>query len=485
MAGAGGGVFTGGEPLSDQGRLTAGDFSEIFQEHWQSFFRWTNVDRAYLGVWSGLQAVSRGLGVVVSWMERNALALLVALAAIILLAAKWFLPGEGTWWIHENKWELAVPVVNPTHVPVILVVACATAAIALLFAALSRESTRRLLPLMTLAAASTVAGLIVSEPRIHSALLELGAFVTVALVWQSARMLTAKLTYLAVVLLSALPFFGELLGADQFWLWAFLLTGICVKLAAIPLLFWLLAIADEVPALVLGLIIAVIDMAAFGEFYVLSWGLPDHAGFDPSVVLLVAASATSLVAALLMVTQRSLKRLLVLSTVEDVGFLLFGAFSLKTLGFDGAIIAATTHALAKTLLFVCLAAPEADGALDSDPVALAARYPVSAFGFLFGMLAMLGIPPTLGFLGRWRLYSVALETGLCPLTIFIVSSILALIAYTLALTRNWWGPPPDTPQQTQAREPFAIKAVIVVLVAILLAAGIWPNAWQMLMGVRP
>ena len=105
------------------------------------------------------------------------------------------------------------------------------------------------------------------------------------------------------------------------------------------------------------------------------------------------------------------------------------------------------------------------------------------------MLAMLGVPPTFGFLGRWRLYSAAFEAGAWPLTIFIVSSILALIAYTLALTRNWWGPPPkpeiDAPPQAQAREPFAIKAAIVVLVAILLVGGVWPHAWQMLMGVRP
>jgi len=47
------GIFTGGEPLSDQGRLTAGDFSEIFLEHWQSFFRWSNVDRVYLRIWDG------------------------------------------------------------------------------------------------------------------------------------------------------------------------------------------------------------------------------------------------------------------------------------------------------------------------------------------------------------------------------------------------------------------------------------------------
>jgi formate hydrogenlyase subunit 3/multisubunit Na+/H+ antiporter MnhD subunit len=171
-----------------------------------------------------------------------------------------------------------------------------------------------------------------------------------------------------------------------------------------------------------------------------------------------------------------------------VGFLLLGAASASTLGQNGAIIAASTHALAKALLFICLAAPEADGALDTEPVALAVRYPVSAFGFLFGLLAMLGIPPTLGFIGRWRLYSAAYEVGFCPLTIFIVSSILALIAYTLALTRNWWGPPPDPPPQAQTREggrePFLIKAVIVALVAVLLIAGIWPHGLQILMGVR-
>jgi len=36
---AGGGIFTGGEPLSDQGRLTAGDFSDIFLQNWHEFFR--------------------------------------------------------------------------------------------------------------------------------------------------------------------------------------------------------------------------------------------------------------------------------------------------------------------------------------------------------------------------------------------------------------------------------------------------------------
>jgi NADH:ubiquinone oxidoreductase subunit 2 (subunit N) len=371
-----------------------------------------------------------------------------------------------------------------------MIVACTMAAAALVVAAMTNSASRKRAPLMLLIGASTVAGLVFVQPWLRLGLLELGALLTVVLVWQTARTQAAKLTYLAVVLISSgTTVASELFynTSQQHWTRALILTSICVKLGAVPMLFWLLSLADELPALTLGLIIAVVDMAAFGEFFTRVTDI--NSMLSPRPLWTFAAALTSLLAALLMLSQRSLKRLLVLSTVEDVGFLLLGLGSLTWvttwIGFDGAIIAASTHALAKALLFTCLAAPEADGALNTEPVALASRYPVSAFGFLFGMLAMLGIPPTIGFIGRWRLYSVAFETGLCPLSIFIVSSILALIAYTLALTRNWWGPPAESPPQSQAREPFLIKAVIVVLVAVLLAAGIWPNAWQMLMGVRP
>jgi len=190
-----------------------------------------------------------------------------------------------------------------------------------------------------------------------------------------------------------------------------------------------------------------------------------------------------------MLTQRSLKRLLVLSTVEDAGFLLLGVFSFNQLGVDGAIIAASTHALAKALLFVCLSGPEADGELRGEPIALAARYPVAAFGFLFGMLAMLGIPPTMGFIGRWRLYETALQINPWLAAIFILSSILALIAYVLALTRYWWGPPPGanphTTSEHQTEEPILLQAAIIELTVLLVVAGIWPNVLQVLLGVRP
>ncbi|MDR3452684.1 MAG: proton-conducting transporter membrane subunit [Rhodoferax sp.] len=484
LAGAGGGIFTGGEPLGDQGRLTAGDFSEIFHEHWHSFFRWTNVDRAYLDVWAGLQAVSRLLGIVFGWMERRATAFVVVLAAAVFALMRWVVPGTA---------PAHLPALAPSQqIPLQLIFAVTIAAFALLLAALSSAAGRKLALLLLLVGVLTVDGLLVMNAWARLGLLELGALLTVVLVWRTARSQAAKFTYLAVVLISA----GSTIAGDVLadrgnpeWARAFLLTGIAVKLAAVPLFFWLLKLADEVPALVLGIVIAVVDMAAFGEFLLAAQAVPGL--LTPRAPLLYAAVLTSLLAALLMLTQRSLKRLLVLSTAEDVGFLLLGVASASVIGAQGALVAVITHALAKALLFASLSAPEAAGALEAEPVALAVRYPVSAFGFLFGMLAMLGVPPTLGFIGRWRLYSTALHVGPGLLALFILSSVLALIAYALALARNWWGPPPDAsppPEATSdsgAREPFALKAAIVVLVVLLLAAGIWPNMWQMLVGVQP
>ena len=194
----------------------------------------------------------------------------------------------------------------------------------------------------------SAAGLAVSNPWLRLGLLKFGALLTVVRVWLTAKSRVAKFTYLAVVLLSGVSVIAsEILinTPNQALSRALLLTGILVKLAAVPLLFWLLSLADELPALVLGLVIAVVDMAAFGEFWMASQMNPSL--LTPSKLILGVAAATSLIAALLMLSQRSLKRLLVLSTIEDAGFLLLGLACATELGATGAILAACTHAIAK------------------------------------------------------------------------------------------------------------------------------------------
>ncbi len=184
------------------------------------------------------------------------------------------------------------------QMPPLLIIAVAIAAVALLVAASRqrRRSKASACRCMLLVGALTVDRAAHRAVRgCASACLKLAALLTVVLVWQTARSHAAKFTYLAVVLISAGSMIASDLLADRGaldWARALLLTSVCVKLAAVPLFFWLLALADEVPALVLGLIIAVVDMAAFGEFYVAAQAFPSL--LTPQPLLVYAAALTSL-----------------------------------------------------------------------------------------------------------------------------------------------------------------------------------------------
>jgi len=462
--GGGVGVFTGGESIAGPSRLPASEFSAILKKHWAPFYRNTDVDRIYLGAWRVFQAISSLLGRAMAWAEKSIIVWTVVLFAAILAVVRGFAPAS-----------LNLPHPSVEAFPPLLGVACALAFVALVAAAAAQKLWRSLLPLMFLTGAPAVAAAFASQPLARLALLETASLFSLALVWRTATR-SAVWMYTVVVAFSAASLIAgqaALTLGDGNWARALLLGGFALKLAIVPLLLWLPAVTAACPALVAGVVIGVLDIAAFGELYLTAQAHPEF--FAPRGFWIGAALASSLLASLLMLTQRNMKRLLALSTIEDMGFLLFGITAATELGMRGAIFAATVHALAKALLFIAASAPEADGALTDDAQGLAARYPFSAAGFLAGMLAMLGIPPLLGFAGRWRLYQAALEMNHWLLAGFLLTSMFALVAYVLCLTRCWWGASPENAPVATV-EPFLLRLAIVGLIAILLAGGLWSHA---------
>jgi NADH:ubiquinone oxidoreductase subunit 5 (subunit L)/multisubunit Na+/H+ antiporter MnhA subunit len=481
----GAGVFTGGEPLWEQDHLTATDFSRIFEHNWQTFFRWSNVDRFYAFLFHGIRTSARVFAHRVAWLENHALALLFLFGAIVLALATQM----GSLASFGERFPLP-----PT--PELLTAAACIATVALVCAA-AVASQDSLLPLLIAvpSAFAVTSGMAGSE-WMRFALLECASLLSIFPVWKSTRKGTFRFVYPAVVIFS-----GICLGLSMSlsavghadWARACLFTSVCVKFAAVPFSFWLLRLADEVPGLVLALVVAVVDMTAVGELSLRAQ--VDPGLFTPAGPWLVIAVLTSMAAAVLMLAQRNIKRLLVLSSLEDVGFLMLGISSLSTLGRDGVMFAAASHVLGKSLLFVSIASPEHEGVLDSTDSGLAQYYPFSAFGFLIGMLAMLGIPPFFGFAGRWKLYETALRIHPALLAGFLLASIFALIAYVTTFVNVWWGTPHSPARHATTgsdgaefyvpplkRESIILKAAIVALCIFVVSAGLWPQ--MILEGLR-
>jgi hypothetical protein len=118
-----------------------------------------------------------------------------------------------------------------------------------------------------------------------------------------------------------------------------------------------------------------------------------------------------------MLTQRSLKRLLVLSTIEDVGFLLLGVASKRigTRARSSPLHSRTGQGAALHLPRRARSRRRAQNRARSSRRALPGqrlRIPLRHAGHARHSA-------DLGFIGRWRLYSTAFEIGPWPLTIFI------------------------------------------------------------------
>jgi multicomponent Na+:H+ antiporter subunit A len=476
LAGAGGGTFTGGEPLAGPAKLPSGDFSAVLKRQWAPMFHALDVDAYYLRFWDVLLGFSKGLQRAISWLEEHAVITLIASSAAVLLAVQWLAPQA-----------IPIPGASEVRIPLLVGLSSAVALLALVTTALASKVWRHWAGLMFLAGAPAVLGLFVQSATVRLVLLEASSLVALLLVWKSAKAKAAVWTFLTVIVASAATLIPGLLllenGHAQLAR-TLLIVGFFLKLGLVPFFLWLPKVAEQVPSLVIALIVCVLDIAAFGELCVVAKAAPWV--LEPRGLWLGVAALSALLAAVLMLSQRDLKRMLALSTVEDIGFLTFGLVASASIGFEGALLGAATHALAKALLFISLSAPEANGDLQADSRGLASRYPVSAAGFLVGMLAVLGIPPTLGFIGRWRIYETAAQEGKVWLAVLVAASMIALIAYVRALTGTWWGASPaETPRASTTMETGVGNTWVVLLAAALVIAGVMPFGLEiMLRGIR-
>jgi NADH:ubiquinone oxidoreductase subunit 5 (subunit L)/multisubunit Na+/H+ antiporter MnhA subunit len=455
-------VFTGGEPLGPQGRLGASDFARTVQRALAPAYRALDADRLWLAAWRALGRAADAVAAPLRAAERRPAAVLggvcVALFAIALLAGAPVLP-------------LAAPVTDGGAGP--LPAALALALLGLLVASAAIPSLRKLVAPLAVAGALAVAGLLAEGAILRTALLEGSAVAALALLWRTTATRGTRASYLAAVALSALGMVGGAVAAAHGQgrlAVALLVAGYAVKLGLVPLWCWVPLVAEAAPATVAGLVVAVVDVAAFGELAALRSVDPWIFAAPLPWLALGAASAT--LGALLALAQRDLRRLLAFSTVADMGLLAVALALGGPEGLAGAVVGAAVHALAKALLFVSLAGPEAEGAAPGSR-GLAARHPLAAIGFLVGALAVLGVPPTLGYAAHWRIFAAA--SGALPLLALLAAgAMLSVATYARAIALFWWGED-AAPAAPRAYGRRTHAAAVLLLAAALLAGGVWPR----------
>lgn len=257
-----------------------------------------------------------------------------------------------------------------------------------------------------------------------------------------------------------------------------LIVGFALKLGLVPAYFWLPAVARASTAMTTAVIVVIVDVNVFCELLALRSHVP-WVFEDYRAIWMTLALLTLLGGALLALAQNELKPMLAYSSIDDMGYLLLGLTLGSAPGLTGAWLGILSHALAKLVLFASVGAAEwhLGAPVTLHTRGLAARLPVASAAFMLGALAFLAVPPTLGFVGRWRLYLSGAELGGAPvLLLLFAASAMGLLCYVRAIHRTWLGAPVERP----AGRPLpALAAVLLLAFAVTpLVLGLVPGVLQ-------
>jgi multicomponent Na+:H+ antiporter subunit D len=276
-----------------------------------------------------------------------------------------------------------------------------------------------------------------------------------------------------------------------------MVVGLFVKVAVFPLHTWQPTAYADAPDTVSGLISALVSTVAAYALIRIVFSVFTVGFLDANPVartLLIAAAAVSIVlGSLLAVAQEDLKRMLAYSSVSQFGLIVGAVAVANGTALTGAAIHLVGHAIMKGGLFLAAGSiATATGARTvTEFEGLSERLPGE--GAAFGVLAlgMVGVPPAVGFVGKWYVALGAVEAESWPLAVVIFLSTLLTLAYFARLIeRMYFREPvgespaatPDAPVETAGvvadgrgtdvpspgmRATVAVAAVLAVVLGAL------------------
>jgi NADH-quinone oxidoreductase subunit N len=265
----------------------------------------------------------------------------------------------------------------------------------------------------------------------------------------------------------------SLAGNPLFWLGAgMFLIGLLFKLSLVPFHMWTPDVFEGAPLPVTAFMSVVTKAGTLAVFARFTYAaLPAGIGSKLLLPVWIVAAISMIAGNAGMLAQRDLKRLLGYSGIAQIGYILIAMAGSTPLGLRYAIYYLTAYAFMNLGAFAVAAAisgPGEEGAQLSNYQGLARRRPWLAAAMAIFLLALSGLPPTAGFLGKILILAVTVANGYVWLAAaLIVGTAISLYAYAKVIRLMY---APEEGHRAQDAHPFvplawmsaALCAVVVV-----------------------
>jgi multicomponent Na+:H+ antiporter subunit D len=256
-----------------------------------------------------------------------------------------------------------------------------------------------------------------------------------------------------------------------------LIATFMIKSAVFPLHFWQPDFHTASPTAVSAMLSSVVvKLGVYGFIRMTTLLFVEQAAWIKAVLLLLGTLGI-LYGGLAAIGTNNLKRMLAYSTIAQVGFILVAIGWGTPPALAAAVVFAFNHSLIKAGMLMMAGAVASRAPIKSAAfeIVTGSGKNTPALGILFflGSLALVGIPPTSGFISKFLFFRSGLEVqAYLLLGVLGVASLLTLIYALRAFQRVWWTPAPEGSKSKAGGDSFLAPAILIGLV---LAAGLWPD----------
>lgn len=257
---------------------------------------------------------------------------------------------------------------------------------------------------------------------------------------------------------------------------ALILVGLGFKVSAVPFHMWTPDVYHGAPSPVSAFMSVAAKAAGFAallRIFVLAF---PAISIDITPVIWVLSALTMILGNFLAIAQSNIKRMLAYSSIAHAGYILMALVTYGQPGVsDDAIASALFYLLAYAFtsfgawaVVILLEREEGQGLELKDFAGLGRKHPALAAAMTVFMLSFTGVPPTLGFLGKFFLFRTVIEGGYIGLAIIGVLTSLVSAYYYLRVVVIMYmqeGEPQVSPAAWVRLTAFG-SAILVVALSI-------------------
>ncbi|WP_022705399.1 NADH-quinone oxidoreductase subunit NuoN [Pseudorhodobacter ferrugineus] len=213
----------------------------------------------------------------------------------------------------------------------------------------------------------------------------------------------------------------------------FLITGLAFKVSAVPFHMWTPDVYEGSPTPVTAFFATAPKVAAMALLARLMY---DAFGAIPGQwgqVIALLAVLSMFVGAIAAIGQRDIKRLMAYSSISHMGFALIGLASGTAFGVQAMLIYMAIYVTMNIGTFAFILSMEKDGhavtSIDSLNM-LSKKAPLQALAMLVLLFSLAGVPPMLGFFGKFYVLQAAVNADMTWLAIAgAIASVIGAFYY--------------------------------------------------------